>query len=496
MALGIGGRPAWHGVPSAPPQLAGQWAPGALVDGNDPNPPITLEDPPFLGEAADLPPPRARLGCAGFALGTSILLFTSPAADLPVGAQSTPVPQGGGALLITTSTLLADDATPAIRPTLQVVPPRASAASVSWLLAGIRDLTVTLPSGVGSSALPVSRRTLPPSGPGQALTSVLTDPANAPVGAVACAVPSPASRRVPPPWTDGGVSLKAVTASAVPVFPVLNPPVAPLASWLSITNVYPTDDAEIAPRLPGVAQPPRRSSSLPPSTAPQGMPPTASTPAPVPPSAPVVPPRRPAGPPPGVSLWYVIDDNLPPVAQVASVPARPTSRGVGLAIGSPLALVSAPVPDPVRPVTGRPQGLVAASVSAYRSTPIALIAQPASLPPGLRHTLAPTAPVRRPPTVAAGVYPPTLVVSASAPSGGQWGTLPPRGAVSLAVRRLVYGPDPGSIPPDTTPASGNLWEDITQTPGATPYGAPVAGTGTSPFGAPPTPRGKSPWDLP
>lgn len=120
-----------------------------------------------------------------------------------------------------------------------------------------------------------------------------------------------------------------------------------------------------------------------------------------------------------------------------------------------------------------------------------------------------------------GTAPPAVIVPPG-PGGLEWRPVYP--AFVPARRqpvergRVAYPfvwPDAVVIVPE-----GNLWEDISDTPGsgpfgagaadtgtspfgpppasagASPFGTGAADTGTSPFGAPPTPSGRSPWDPP
>lgn len=172
-----------------------------------------------------------------------------------------------------------------------------------------------------------------------------------------------------------------------------------------------------------------------------------------------------------------------------------------------------PASTPRQGVVRRPSGTVA---------PVAIVA-PAV--PGMPWQPMWTLPRRRIVRPSGGLVAPVYVpgVTVAVPAGLPWRPHYPDRVFPRrrAIERGWFGypflwPDAAVVV-----AVGNLWEDISATPGgslftgtppadtgATSFGSPAAGAGTSPFdtgapdtgtsvfGAPPTPKGKSPWDLP
>lgn len=169
---------------------------------------------------------------------------------------------------------------------------------------------------------------------------------------------------------------------------------------------------------------------------------------------------------------------------------------------------------PRRRVVRRPTGETA--------SPVAVVAP--AVPGMAWHPLQQGPPRRRIVRPVGGLVAPVYVpgVTVAVPAGLPWRPQYPDRVFPRrrAIERGWFGypfiwPDAAVVV-----AVGNLWEDISATPGATPHGSPVADTGaspftsvtptngaspfgvgaadtgTSPFGPPPSPSGKSPWDLP
>lgn len=427
--------------------------------------------------------------------------------------------------------------------------------------------TITVDKWHGQSVMPVRRVTSPASA---VVAPIHVPDVTAPVEPLAWAPCAP--DRLPRRWPNPSPSLAAplavpdVTAPVAPLSwaPVAPPmlarrPVAPRPETVGplVDVAAPTvDQPWVAPLMPG-RRPTRpvSPSAVAPLYVPDvtaavpdlswrvepaplarlaRRPPRVTLTAPVAPETPSAAPGQPDAPPAivarrtpwrplgGVTAPVLVPDvtqPVPPLSWLARTrepaPRRTARLGAAgvLPPYQPAATVSLDwlyrAPDPRRRPAPRPLSGVVGPVVFASAAPVgwaATDAQPIRL---LR---------RRPSTVVAA---PVLV-----PAAGETVTLdkwyaPPSRPVRAVVR--PQAPDRSlawqvaSVEPVPT---GNLWEDISQTPGDTPHGTPVAGsgaspfdtpismtgaspfetpatdTGTSPFGAPPAASGRSPWDTP